>query len=52
MCHRIVSGWLSAILANVSMNRRRKPTTQCLWKGLSFMNVSHEESSETLENIP
>ena len=49
---RIVTGWLSAILANVSMNRKRKPTTQCLWKGLAFMNVSHKESSETLENIP
>ena len=47
-CH-----WMALChLANVSMNRKRKSTTQCLGKGLSFMNVSHKESSETLENIP
>ena len=47
-----LAGRLSAILADVSTNRDRKPTTQCPWKEFSSTHVNHKDSSETIERIP
>ena len=47
-----LAGRLSAILADVSTNCDRKPTTQCPWKEYSSTHVNHKDSSETIERIP
>ena len=49
---RPLGGRLSAILADVSTKRDRKPSTQCPWKEFSSTNVNHKDSSETIEVIP
>ena len=49
---RPLAGRLSAILADVSTNRDRKPTRQCLLKEFSSTNANHKDSSETTERIP